>query len=427
MIRKIWTLLFILTVSTVPLLSQGYGNTDIVSFEKNADNLKKIVEMRLDVLMEKDGKIFIVADWEDLNNLQLNGLDFQIETQNFFPFAQQNVSVQGGINGDFHSYPELERDLLALESSYPDLARVSVIGTSLENRNIYALKISDNVASNEGEAEVLFIGCHHAREWISVEVPFLLGKYLLENYNSDIEVQNLVDQSEIWIVPLLNPDGLEYSIYNYRYWRKNRRDNGGGSYGVDPNRNYGFQWGLNDEGSSPDPNSETYRGTQPFSEPETQVIRDLYAQHPFQFMISYHSYSQVLLYPWGYTYEPSDQAALLDELAKNMVERMEPVNGRLYDYGQAAGSLYTTNGGAVDWSFGTYGIPSYTLELPPMYPNQGQFFNSEEDIIPIFNENLEACLYMIDWAIQNAPQYRDRESYLRRDIRNNIIIPRIKK
>lgn len=410
MTKQLWIFFLAAAMCTVPLPAQDYGSTLIVSVEKSERNLKILSQRPLDILMEKNGRIFIVAGRQDLDYFRTEFLQFTDETLNFYPFVLENTSFEGGINGDFHSYPELERDLFSLESAYPALAQVSAVGTSLENRNIYALKISDNVTVDEQEAEVLFVGCHHAREWISVEVPYLLGKHLLENYDSDATVRNLVDQSEIWIVPLLNPDGLEYSIYFYRYWRKNRRDNGNGTFGVDLNRNYDYKWGYDDEGSSSDTDWEDYRGTHPFSEPETQAVRDLFARRQFQFIVSYHSHSQVILYPWGYIYEQPPQIVLLDELAGNMSHRMEAVNGRVYDYGQAAGSLYTTNGDTIDWAFGIYGIPSYTIELPPMYSGEGQFFNSEEDILPIFYENLEACLYMIGWAVQNAPQFRDRPS-----------------
>jgi len=427
MTRKIAVLILAGLVLSAFLFPQDYGDKHIVSIVKSEDSLKKLSEFNADILMEKEGRIYIIAGYEDFSRLQLRALDYTVENQNFYPMVQDSFSTQGGINGDFHSYPEVERDLLSLESAYPDLAHVSSLGTSLENRNIYALKISDNVYNDEEEAEVLFIGCHHAREWISVEVPYLLAKYLLENYDTEEEVRNLVDRSEIWIVPLLNPDGLEYSIYYYRYWRKNRRDNGDGSFGVDLNRNYGYQWGLDNEGSSSNPDSEIYRGTQSFSEPETQVIRDLLGGHQFQYLISYHSYSQKILYPWGYKNDASDQDTLLRELAKNMSIRMEQSNGRVYDYGRAADSLYTTNGDTTDWSFGTYGIPSYTIELPPMYVRTGEFFNAEEDILNIFYENLEAALYMIDWAIQNAPQFRDKNSTPPKRSRVILSNPRVKK
>lgn len=408
MVNKCFVCFVCLLLFVLPLSAQNSANPEILSVKINPENLKKLKGMNLDLLMERDGKIYIVADYEDRDRLYTNCISFSVETQNFYPFSQSFFSTQGGVNGDFHTYTELERDLLALEDSFPELARVYDIGDSLENRNIYAIKISDNVQSDENEAEVLFLGCHHAREWISVEVPYLIAKYLLENYDSNTTIRDRINRSEIWIVPLVNPDGLEYSIYFYRYWRKNRRDNGDGSYGVDLNRNYGYEWGYDNEGSSPNPESDVYRGTSAFSEPETRAIRDFCAQHSFLTLVSYHNYSQIILYPWGYKFEPSSQDALMDEMARTMSERMLAVNGRNYDYGRASDSLYTTNGDTTDWSFGIYGIPSFTIELPPSSALRGQFFNAEEDIEPIFNENLQAALYLIDWAIQNKPAPPDR-------------------
>jgi len=405
--KRLLFLFFLQTIFIAPVVAQNYDLTEIISIENSHINREKIKYLHLDLLMEKGGRIYIVADSEVMSELNGQSIPFILETHDFSPDNQLDISIQGGANGDFHSYVELERDLLDLENTFPDLAKVYDIGDSLENRNIYALKISDNVLSDEDEAETLFLGCHHAREWISVEVPFLLGKYLLENYHQDVFIQNLVDQSEIWIVPLVNPDGLEYSIHFYRYWRKNRRDNGDGTYGVDLNRNYGYQWGYDNNGSSPNTSSDIYRGTAPFSEPESLAIRDFSAQHHFSSLVSYHSYSQVILYPWGYTSLPTDQEVLLNVLAANMSQRMQTVNNRYYSFGQGSGSLYTTNGDTTDWSFGTYGIPSFTLELPPSSAQLGEFFNAEEDIQPIFQENLQAALYLIEWAAQNKPLPQD--------------------
>ena len=399
--KKAIFVLLIFVFVFVPLKSQSYSDTEIISVEKSPGTVKKLQQMELDFLMEWENRLYIICGAADLVRLQDEQISYAVETFNFYPHNQKDIAVQGSINGAYHSHFELEVDLMALESSYPNLAKVFVIGESLERRNIYALKISDNVSLNEEEAEVIFLGCHHAREWISVEIPYLLGKYLVENYESNPEVKSLVDKSEIWVVPLVNPDGLEYSIHFYRYWRKNRRDNGNGSYGVDPNRNYGYKWGYDDEGSSPNSFSYTYRGQAPFSEPETQAVRDLFLQRDFQAMISYHNYSQVILYPWGYTEEPTEKDALLDEIAAKMSELMEGVNGNTYDYGQASGDLYFTNGGTTDWTFGTFSIPSYTIELPPIDIQHGGFFNAEKDIQSIFNENLPAALYLIDWSIQN--------------------------
>jgi len=306
-----------------------------------------------------------------------------------------------GINGAYHSYLELEADIFALQQRYPDIVKVFDIGDSLEKRNLYAIKISDNVLVEEDEPEVLFLGCHHAREWISVEVPFLMGKYLAEHYASDPAVRRFVDQSEIWIVPLVNPDGLEYTLHGYRLWRKNRRDNGGGDYGVDLNRNYGHKWGIDNLGSSANPASEVYRGSTPFSEPETRAVRDLYLKKNFQALISFHSYSQVILYPWGYTKQPPDGAATLKEIAAEMSARIQAVNGRLYEYGQSGDALYLSNGDVTDWAFAINGIPAYTIELTPIDWASGGFFNRQEDIDPIFEENLPAMAYLIDRAIRD--------------------------
>jgi hypothetical protein len=263
------------------------------------------------------------------------------------------------------------------------------------------MKISDNPALDEGEAAVFFLGCHHAREWISVEVPYLFGEYLLEHYGTDPRVRDLVDRSEIWIVPLVNPDGLEYSIHVYRYWRKNRRANPDGSYGVDINRNYGYQWGCDDLGSSPDPASGVYRGPAPFSEPETQAVRNMFLQHGPQALVSFHSYSQVILYPWGYANVPTPADAELRDIARTMSDLMASVRGTVYGFGRAAASLYLTNGDTTDWSFGLAGIPSFTIELPPVDVQDGGFFNAEAEIGGIFLENLPAMLYLAEYAVEH--------------------------
>ncbi len=399
--KKTFLVLCTICFTANTFLAQTFTDKEIISILRNQDVLTELTRMNLDLLMEKSNKIYVVAGSDDLFRLDAKNIAYTIESPKFYPADQYGFSIQTGLNGEFHSYAELEQDLMVLADTYPDLARVMDIGDSLEGRNIYALRISDNAWAEENEAAVIFLGCHHAREWISVEVPYLLGKYLVENYSIDSEVKRLVDNSEIWIIPMVNPDGLEYSIHFYRYWRKNRRDNGDGTFGIDLNRNYGYEWGYDNLGSSSDPTSEVYRGPEPFSEPEIQVIRDLFSRKEFQALVSYHSYSQVILYPWGYIESPSHQEPLLLELAKKMSALMEPVNGRFYEPGRAGSSFYLTNGDTTDWSFGRYGIPSYTIELPPDNELKGEFFNAESDIQPIFAENLPAMIYLIDWAINN--------------------------
>jgi carboxypeptidase T len=372
---------------------------EIISISKRDFVAGKLHRAGLDLLEERGGRVYALVSRPEMARLTSEGIPFSYETFEFLPPAAAQGTSEGGINGAYHSTFELETDLWRLQSEYPDLLRVVDIGESLEGRKIRAMKISDNPALEEEEAAVFFLGCHHAREWISVEVPYLFGEYLLEHYGTDPRVRDLVDRSEIWVVPLVNPDGLEYSIHVYRYWRKNRRANADGSYGVDLNRNYGYRWGFDDLGSSPDPSSGVYRGPAPFSEPETRAVRDMFLQQGPQALVSFHSYSQVILYPWGYANVPTPADAELRDVARTMSDLMASVRGTVYGFGRAAASLYLTNGDTTDWSFGLAGIPSFTIELPPVDIQEGGFFNAESEIDGIFLENLPAMLYLAEYAV----------------------------
>jgi len=298
--------------------------------------------------------------------------------------------------GLYHTYAEIETELQQLASDYPAISSMTTIGKSLEQRELWAIKISDNVSQDEEEPVVVLLGAHHAREWISVDVPFLIAKHLIENYASDPSIAQLVNNSEIWIVPMVNPDGHQYSVMTDRLWRKNRRNNGDGSFGVDLNRNYSYQWGG--PGSSGDTFSEIYRGPSPFSEPETQAVRDFLEQQSPKALISYHNYSQLVLYPWGYTYSPAPHKALLDSLAVAMAHQIRSVHGENYRPGQAS-TLYLASGDTTDWLYALLSSPAYTIELRPDSYNPG-FELPEAEIQPTFEENLPAALLLIDWAIQ---------------------------
>ena len=383
-----------------PLFSGPDGPGEIISIPGTADARRDLHDLDLDLLMERDGRIFVVAGPDDILRLSARRVPFVIETGSFAPARPGELGLAGGINGDYHSYKELEADLKSLESAHPSIVDLHTIGTSLEDRNIYAVKISDNVDRDEEEAGILFLGCHHAREWISVEVPFLLARWLAEGYEGNPAIRELVDRSEIWIVPLLNPDGLEYSINVYRYWRKNRRANADGTFGVDLNRNYGYMWGRDDQGSSAEPDAGDYRGVSAFSEPETRAVRDLFLGRNFLAAVSYHSYSQSILYPWGFTDIPTGKDDLLRGLGLEMAGLIQTVNGRSYACGPAASSLYVTNGDLADWTFGVSGIPSYTIELPPVDIQHGGFFNAEDEIEGVFRENLPAMLRLVEFAVR---------------------------
>jgi carboxypeptidase T len=299
-------------------------------------------------------------------------------------------AVQG-----YHSAASLEEELRQLAEARPDIAELREIGRSVEGRPILALRFGDR---RGGVPKLLFMGCHHAREWIAVEVPFLLAKELVEGADQ-APIAGWLSSGEIWIAPMVNPDGHEHSRTQQRLWRKNRRRNRDGSVGVDPNRNYGYMWGtLNVPTSSHVPSDETYVGPRAFSEPETQAVRDLVACERFVGAITYHSYSQLILYPWGYTERPvpdDTDRELMIGMAEEMQGLIQGVHGVVYTPQQSA-ELYPTAGDTTDWTYGTYGIPSFTIELRPRTAAEGGFILPGSQIQPTWEENRPAAFRFIE-------------------------------
>ncbi len=306
-----------------------------------------LVARNIDVLaVYRDGRVDIAATDEDLEWISSKGVLTSILER-----ADQAAALELDENlGLYHTYDEMIAELLALEAAYPAIAELDTLGTSIEGRYLFVLKISDNVGVDEEEPEVLVMGCHHARELMTVEVTLHLINHLLTNYGTDPLATQLVDGREIWIAPMINPDGHVYVQNNHSdawwdWWRKNRRDNGDGTYGVDLNRNYGYMWGYDNVGSSGTTSNELYRGTAPFSEPETQAVRDFCIGREFTLSLSYHTYGELILYPWGYTDELTDHHELFSILADSM-------NVGLGYTAETGYGLYPTNGDTDDWTYG---------------------------------------------------------------------------
>jgi hypothetical protein len=270
--------------------------------------------------------------------------------------------------GLYHTWTETVAALESLHALFPALTRLEELGRSVEGRPILALKISDEPAVDDtSEPDVLVVGCHHAREFMSVEVPLHLARSLLAGYGLEPRLRRLVDERELWVVPMLNPDG---HVYQEEFqaspewappgWRKNRRPNGDGTVGVDLNRNYAYLWGNDDEGSSPDGVSETYRGTGPFSEPECQALRLLVERQRFVVALSYHSFGGLLLYPWGYTRaQLTEDQPIFAALADSMVRDNRYRPGNAY-----FGTIYLTNGDLDDWMYGELSARKPTRTFP---------------------------------------------------------------
>jgi carboxypeptidase T len=351
------------------------------------------MHLGLDIWEVKPDYIILRASEAQADRLRQIG--YQVEelhqTDSFLTAFASPAALAGA---GYHSAATLEQDMRTLANSQPQIAELKEIGRSLENRPIWALRIGERRGSAR---KVLFMGCHHAREWIAVEVPYLLAEYLVKNAN-ETPVKQWLAKGEIWVAPMVNPDGHEYSRTTDRLWRKNRRPNPDGSFGVDPNRNYGYMWGtLNINTSSRVPSDETYIGPRAFSEPETRAIRDLVARERFRGVITYHSYSQLILYPWGYTNQQiantTDRTKMVN-LAKRMRQLIAAVHGKTY-LAQKSSQLYLTAGDTTDWTYGTYGIPSLTIELRPRTAAEGGFILPASQIVPTWEENQPAALEFI--------------------------------
>lgn len=305
---------------------------------------------------------------------------------------------------NFHTPAQIDSELASLAAAHPTIAQLVTIGSSDEGRPILALKISDNVATDEtDEGDVVFVALHHAREWIAAEMALYLAEYLVTHYNADPALQACMNNLEIWIIPVLNPDGYVYTAdpNGYRYWRKNRRNNGDGTFGVDLNRNYSYQWGL-DSGSSGSTNDYTYRGSFAFSEPETAALRDFVQNldNP-RALLTYHSYTELFLRPWAYTTADPPGEATLALLAQDSITRIAAVHG--HTYGETID--YLVSGEATDYFWGEMRLAAFTPELrpsladsgcPPYFPTCVLGFSPDPShIIPNNEENLPVALALI--------------------------------
>ncbi|PKK91692.1 MAG: hypothetical protein CVV64_03245 [Candidatus Wallbacteria bacterium HGW-Wallbacteria-1] len=308
--------------------------------------------------------------------------------------------------GAYHTYEETVAALKAAVKSNPKIASMFSIGKSIEGREIYCLKISDNVAKDEDEPEALYMGLHHSREWISVEVPLAIMNALMNGYGKDDQITKLVNDNEVFLIPIVNPDGLVYSQTNSKMWRKNRRSIQNGRYfGVDPNRNYGYQWGT--VGASTSPYSDTYHGEKAFSEPETSAVRDFVKSRNFVSSISYHSYSRLVLYPFGYGYNiPNPEEDTFIALSKGIGQRC---NYRP----QNSAELYPAMGDCDDWLYGDQNLLCFTVEIGRT------FVPSESEIPDICKRNVDGALWLLSQIGEHFPRVKG-DKYARLTLRASL-------
>ncbi|GGR54543.1 MULTISPECIES: M14 family metallopeptidase [Streptomyces] len=318
----------------------------------------------------------------------------------------------------YHNYAEANAEIDQRLAAYPGIMNKRVIGKSYQGRDIVAIKVSDNVGTDENEPEVLFTAHQHAREHLTVEMALYLLRELGAGYGSDSRITNLVNSREIWIVPDLNPDGGEYDIASgsYRSWRKNRQPNSGSTnVGTDLNRNWNYKWGCCG-GSSGSTSSETYRGSAAESAPEVKVVADFVrgrvvgGKQQITAGIDFHTYSELVLWPFGWTYADTATGMTADDAAafQAVGRKMAASNG--YTAEQSS-DLYITDGTIDDYLWGTQKIFSYTFEMYPTSSSGGGFYPPDEVIERETSRNKDAVLQLLENAdcmyrsIGKAAQY----------------------
>jgi len=358
------------------------------------DQLMQLRGMHLDIMFAAPSFYEIVSHRDEIERLRMSGFEVEIIHEDMEAFYAARI---GDKADNYLTLSQVNAEVNFMHMAYPDITseRIS-IGQSLEGRDIYAIKISDNPDIDEDEPEVFYNSCIHAREVITPLVLLHFMEYLLENYGTDSVATHLVDERELWFVPVVNPDGYQYNV-DYQWpggmWRKNRRDNGDGTFGVDLNRNWGYMWGYDDEGSSPFGGDQTYRGTGPFSEPTTQVIRDFCIAHEFVLSMNYHSCSNLYLWSFAYNNSLTEDEDIFSALG----DSMNVFNGYFPDL-NAIG--YGVNGGADDWMYGEQTTKGKIISITPEVGNyyDDGFWPEVNRIPELIEENLQPNIFFAEVA-----------------------------
>lgn len=268
----------------------------------------------------------------------------------------------GRLDEEYRTPSEVEAHLIEAEKNYPNLVRRESIGKTVEGREIWAVALTNKYSKNREPKETMLVDAmHHAREVMTVEVALDIVDYLTQYYATNAKVKKWMDKYEIWVVPMVNPDGNNRVWTGDRMWRKNTQ----GGHGVDVNRNYPYSWGKCN-GSSGSKFSDVYRGASEGSEPETQALMALVSRIKPKFNLSYHSYSEIVIYPFGCDPEtvPSPDADIYLKTGKVLASKLLRDSGSgNYKAGTSYELLYNVDGGSIDWMYGKEKVMAFVVEL----------------------------------------------------------------
>ena len=357
---------------------------------------------------------YLAAYPEDLLWLEQHGYAYEVLEDNLEQYYANRLAGAPTLMGGYRTFNEIVSRLDSIHMEHPSITTAKFsIGQSLQGREQWVMKISDNPEVDEDEPEVFYNSLIHAREPAAMMAVLYFMDYLTDNYLTDPDVEFLVDHRELYFLPCVNPDGYVYNQTTNPngggMWRKNRRTNGDGSTGIDLNRNFSVAWGIDNDGSSPNGFDETYSGTGPFSEPETQNIRDFVNSRSFVTGIDYHTYSNLVLFPWGTSYYEgtglTQDNDIFEMVADSMAYWIHSVNNVWYTTGTPWQTLYNTNGGSFDWEYGDtqdhLKIFAVTTEIGGAADG---FWPPSNRILPLSQENLPANLFMARIAGALAPR-----------------------
>ena len=329
-----------------PLFSKNWTSIASISTNDIPKTFRKLSELDIDIagVNYTEGTVDVLL--ADYDFISLKELDFSIS-------IKETKGVSRGPDEEYKNPEEIELILENLSVNHPHLTKKILIGKSLEGRDIWALKISDNPDQEElEEPSVLFNSMHHAREVMTPEISIDIMEYLLEKYSIDPKVKKWVDNYTIWVIPMFNVDGNNKMWKADRWWRKNTRD----GHGVDLNRNYPTGWNKCN-GSSGRRSSQTYRGKAPASEPETQAMMSFIEKVRPVFDISYHAYSELVIFPFGCSGERTSTKEVVETIGKEVAQKLN------YKAGTAWELLYNADGGDIDWMYDAYQVIPYVIEV----------------------------------------------------------------
>lgn len=346
-------LIMIATIGLALLLGfEAKTNADnppmLVTLRYDSNQLyNTLLQKNLDIVKINNRQAQVIINNEQLIELIADGYTCEIIHDNLPAFYASRNPVTTTMGG-YLTFPEVLATIDSLHSLYPTISSGrDSIGYTTEGRVLWAFKISDNYGVDEDEPEIFFNSLIHAREPMAMEWLMAFAGYLCQNYGTDSNVTYIVNNREIWFVPVVNPDGYEYNRLNYPsgggMWRKNRRVSPGP---VDLNRNWGYMWGYDNYGSSPTPSSEIYRGPGAFSELETSYLRQFIIAHHFSYIMNLHTCGNYYLYPYGYGIVDYSQLPVQRAIGDSLQTYGPFTHGRAWEL------LYFVNGESNDWQWG---------------------------------------------------------------------------